>query len=238
MLCGIILKIICLPTKDSGPSLLWKIIAWAKSSHVLKVQRRNRERVNVYLDGEYAFAVNILEATRLHTGQELAEAEIEALRQGGTNDLAYHQSVRYLSFRPRSLSETRTYLEKKGYDADVIAAVVERLLAREYLDDEAFARFWVENRSRFRPRSARALRYELRQKGVSGATIDEALSELDEDEIAWNAVESKLGRWGNLERRELEQKVMAFLNRRGFSYSICRLAAERAWNQIVDVDGH
>ena len=205
---------------------------------LLKVQKRNKERVNVYLDGEYAFAVSILAAARLQTGQELTDAEIEALRHGGTADLAYHQAVRYLSFRPRSRSETETYLAKKGYDTSLVSSVIERLLARDYLDDEAFARFWVDNRGRFRPRSARALRYELRQKGVSGATIDVALSDLDEDESAWNAVESKLGRWDNLEQRELEHKVMAYLNRRGFSYSICRHIAERAWEQITDVDGH
>ena len=137
----------------------------------------------------------------------------------------------------RSQSEMCTYLGKKGYDANLVAVVVERLLARGYLDDQAFAQFWVENRSRFRPRSARALRYELRQKGVSGVTIDEALSDLDEDEIAWNAVESKLYRWDTLEKRDLEHKVMAYLNRRGFSYSICRLVAERAWRQIAGIDG-
>jgi regulatory protein len=205
---------------------------------MLKVQKRNRARVNVYLDGEYAFAVSALAAARLQTGQELTEAEIAALRHGGTVDLAYHQAIRYLSFRPRSQSETCTYLVKKGYDTTLVTAVVERLLVGGYLDDEEFARFWVENRSRFRPRSAHALRYELRQKGVSATIIDEALSDLDESEIAWKAVEGKLSRWDSLERRELEHKVMAHLGRRGFSYAIARHVAERAWYQISDGHGN
>ncbi len=67
-----------------------------------------------------------------------------------------------------------------------------------YLDDAAFSQFWIENRLRFRPRGATALRYELRQKGVDKETIDAELAELDEEEAAWNAVEQKLDRWRGL----------------------------------------
>lgn len=198
----------------------------------LQLQKRNKERVNVFLDGEYAFAVSLTTAATLHKGQQLTAADIDALKQDGEMDLAYQRALRYLGMRPRSSAEIATYLKRKEYDESVVEVVVRRLHERGYLDDEAFARFWVENRNRFRPRGAQALRYELRQKGVERETIDATLEEQDEDAAAWAAVEGKISRWADLEKMEFEQKLMAFLARRGFRYDVCRRAASQAWQQL------
>ena len=112
--------------------------------------------------------------------------------------------------------------------------MISRLQQRGYIDDEAFARFWVENRNRFRPKGAQALRFELRQKGVERETIDTALDEQDEDSTAWAALEGKVTRWADLEKFEFEQKAMAFLARRGFRYDVCRRAATRAWEELQE----
>jgi regulatory protein len=198
----------------------------------LQVQKHNKERVNVFLNGEYAFAVSLPAAAGLKKGQQLDAEQLAALKQEGVIDLAYQRAVRYLSLRPRSESEMASYLVGKEYSEEVVVAVVDRLRARGYVDDDAFARFWVENRTRFRPRGARALRYELRQKGVDRTTIDEALEEQDDDAAAWAAAESKIDRWQTLPREEFEKKLMGFLARRGFDYSVSRRMAERAWRQI------
>jgi len=105
---------------------------------------------------------------------------------------------------------------------------VERLLEYRYLNDEEFARSWVADRNRLRPRSARALRYELRQKGVSNQILDEVLQELDEVEAAWNAVHTKLDRWRGEDEWAFKKKVGAFLGRRGFNYDVVRSVVERA----------
>ena len=105
------------------------------------------------------------------------------------------------------------YLRQKGYASDAIAAALERLLAQRYVDDEAFAQSWRENRDRFRPRGARALRYELRQKGVASEIIDDVLTDLDEDASAWAALEGQLERWRGLDREAYQKKAMSFLSR-------------------------
>jgi regulatory protein len=115
-----------------------------------------------------------------------------------------------------------------------VEVVVKRLHEKGYLDDEAFARFWVDNRNRFRPRGAQALRYELRQKGVERETIDATLEEQDEDGAAWAAVEGKIDRWADLDKFDFEQKLMAFLARRGFRFDVCRRAAAQAWKQLQE----
>jgi regulatory protein len=198
----------------------------------LKIQEGNKERVNVFLDDKFAFAMTAIAAAALRKGQYLSDAEIDQFKQADERDKAYNRAIRFLGFRPRSQAEVERYLQEKKYSPQVVAHTVERLRREQYLDDEAFARFWLENRERFRPRGRQALRYELRQKGLPGEVIETILDELDEDESAWAAVESKLSRWKGLEELIFKQKVMAFLSRRGFNYEVASQTANRAWASL------
>ena len=167
-------------------------------------------------------------AAALRKGQALSEAEIAQLRDDDTLQVAYQRALSFLGYRPRSRAEVVQNLRAKGYDEAVIEQVVAQLVQQSYVDDAAFSQFWVENREQFRPRSARAIRHELQQKGVERSLIDDALAHLDEDEAAWAAVEPKLARWQGLGEAEFEQKVAGFLARRGFSYDVVRRIARRA----------
>lgn len=203
---------------------------------LLQIQKKNKERVNVFLDGEYAFAVGLARAEMLVKGQELSAQEVATLRAEGDADLAYHRSLRYLSRRPRSRREMADYLTRHGHDEDTVEATLRRLEDRQYVDDDAFAAYWVEQRNRFRPRGMRALRHELRQKGVERDVIEETLEEQDESSAAWAALQPRLGRGFGTEEREYIQKAMAFLARRGFGYQEARAAAERAWARQADAE--
>jgi regulatory protein len=198
----------------------------------LQLQQRNKERVNVFLDGEFAFALSMMRAAQLRKGQELTESEIEALQAEDERNTAYQKAVRFLGHRPRSQREVEQRLAAKGFTPEQIAYVVQRLREEGYLDDEAFAQYWRENRDQFRPRSARALRYELRQKGVDKQVIDETLADADDEAAAWAAVEPKLGRWQDLEQAAFERKVMGFLARRGFGHDVVRRTMKRAWTEF------
>ncbi|HXV43842.1 MAG TPA: RecX family transcriptional regulator [Anaerolineae bacterium] len=199
----------------------------------LNIQKKNKERVNVFIDDQFALAVTALVAVTLRKGQYLSDADIERLKDGDELDKAYNDAIRFLGYRPRSQSEIERYLHDKAYAAEVINHIVERLRNDQYLDDEAFARFWLENRERFRPRGRQALRFELKQKGLDHEVIETALADLDEDESAWLAVENKLYRWKNLEEQPFKQKVMGFLSRRGFSYETASSIANRAWASLA-----
>jgi regulatory protein len=185
----------------------------------LEVQKRDKERVNVFIDGEFAFGLNLLDAARLRKGQVLAEAEIAALRDADAVVQAVNKAAHFLSYRPRSEQEIRRNLKEKETPADVIDAAIEKMTAMGYLDDAAFARYWVENRSQFKPLSHRALRQELRQKGLADSVIAEALGELGESDLAYKAAETQLRKLRNRTERDFKTKMNAFLQRRGFSYS-------------------
>ncbi|GAB4415109.1 MAG: RecX family transcriptional regulator [Anaerolineae bacterium] len=198
----------------------------------LQIQKRNKERVNVFIDGQFALALTAIAAASLRKGQLLSDAEIERLKADDELDKAYNSAVRYLGYRPRSQAEIERNLRDKGYAPEVTEHVIARLRQEQYLDDEAFAQFWLENRERFRPRGRQALRYEMKQKGLDPAVIESTLADLDEDESAWSAIEGKFYRWKSLEEQELKQKVMAFLSRRGFNYETASGAANRAWASL------
>lgn len=193
----------------------------------LTLQKRDKERVNVFLDGAYAFSLSLNAALGLKRGQHLSPADIERLQGEDDVQRAYLYALRLLTYRPRSEAEMAQRLRQKDYSASSIAAALERLRAKHQLDDEAFARYWLDQRERFRPRGARALGYELRQKGVDRATIDHVLTDVDEVALAWHAVAGKLERWRGLEPVALRKKVLGFLSRRGFAYDTARRVCQR-----------
>lgn len=185
----------------------------------LEVQKRNKERVNVFIDGEYAFGLSLMEAARLKKGQVLSAGEIARLKGEDAVVQAVESAAHFLSYRPRSLQEVRRNLKEKELPPEVTEAAVERLTALGYLDDEAFARYWVQNRAEFKPLSHRALRQELRQKGIADSIINEVLAGQDEQVLAYEAAQGQLRRLRQKTLREFKTKMSAFLQRRGFSYS-------------------
>ena len=200
----------------------------------LQIQQKDKTRINVFLDEQFAFGVGIDIAANLHKGQQLSAAEIEQLQQTDERGRAYNKALYYLGFRPRSRAEIEKYLTEKEHPADVIEHVVQRLIEQKYLDDESFARMWVDQRERFRPTSARALRFELRQKGVDRNVIDEVVEEVDDEAAAWAALEPKVARWQGLEQVDFIKKATGFLARRGFSYDVTRRVCKRAWTLVAD----
>lgn len=198
----------------------------------LQQQKNNQERVSVFIDGEFAFGVTLDAALRLAKGQHLSDEEIAALKVDDEHERAYQSALHFLGARPRSSAEVGRNLREKGFDDELIAAAIARLLEHGYLNDEEFARYWLDNRNRFRPRSAKAIRYELRQKGVERDAIESALEDIDEDAAAWAAAASKLDRWRGLPQEEFEHKLAGFLARRGFDFGTARRTVARAWQTI------
>lgn len=195
----------------------------------LVYQKRNRQRVNVYLDDAYAFALPDTAASKLKIGQHLSDAEIANLQTVDSEAKAFDRALRFLGNRPRSRSEVETRLERAGYTVEIRAKVLERLRRLSYIDDRAFVAWWIDNRTQFSPRSIRALRQELRQKGVDSALIEQALTGLDDDELALAAGLTRASRWQHLPREAFAKKMLGFLQRRGFNYSSARSAVDELW---------
>jgi regulatory protein len=155
-------------------------------------------------------------------------------------------AARFLEARSRSVHEVRRRLTQAGYRSDLVDGAIERMLELGVLDDEAFARAWVESRDRARPRGERAIREELRIKGVDRASIDLVLEERREaagggdgrpgetdagsgsaDHVAAERLLARHAR--ALERvadsRQRRQRAYALLARNGFDPETCREVA-------------
>ncbi len=205
----------------------------------LVIQQRNKERVNVYLDDEFAFGLALVEAVHLKVGQTLTDEQIADLKDEDQYHKAYSRSLDFLSRRPRSRQEIERYLKGKEVPEPTIERVVARLTKAQFLDDLAFAHYWIENRDSFRPRGVRALRYELRQKGLDETIINEALnsSELDEIDSAYRVGAKQLYRLQSIEdRREFQQRLATYLARRGFNWETIREVSEQLWNDRNEPD--
>jgi len=200
----------------------------------LVAQKKNPDRVNVYLDGQFAFGLAAIEAVRLRRGQVLSDADIDRLQAADDVEKAREKALRFLGNRPRSEWEVRQNLLKAGYGAATIDRVLERLRSVALVDDAAFARYWIDNRTQFKPRGEMALRQELRRKGVDREVIDAALAEGQhaDDRAAVQAALAKADRYRQLPRQEFTQKLGAYLARRGFDYETVREAVQVAWQAV------
>jgi len=162
------------------------------------------------------------------------ESPSAARERGATVDdpeVVFAAALRFLEVRSRSITEVRRRLTQSGYREQLVSGAINRLLELRMLDDEAFARLWLESRDRAQPRGGRALRQELAQKGIERGLIDLLLDERNasdgaEERDVRAAVSLLEQRRRTLDRepdhRRRLQRAYALLARRGFDSDTCR----------------
>jgi len=199
----------------------------------IEAQKRNRRRVNISLDGEFAFSLDRLTATWLKPGRQLTTEEIARLREQDEVESAHTRALHFLSFRSHSAQEMRDYLTRKDCSPQLISSVLVRLEEEGYLNDARFSREWVENRSAFRPRGVSLLKAELRRKGIPNETIESTLAQADlqESELALKAARRVVGRYAALPQETFRLRLGAYLQRRGFSYAVASSVLSRLWKE-------
>lgn len=198
----------------------------------IKQQQRNPQRVNIYLDGTFAFPLAKIVAAWLKVGQKLTPEKIQQLQQDDEGEKAFQRAIYFISYRPRSQAEVERNLQKHEVAEALIPEVIERLKRSNLLNDADFARRWVEDRSAFRPRGAYALRAELHQKGISDEAIDLAISNVDETQLARKAALRKARQLGRSEWPDFRSKLCAHLSRRGFGYETATEVCKEIWNEM------
>jgi regulatory protein len=208
----------------------------------LQSQAKNPNRINVFVDGQFLLGVNALLVLQwgLEVEQELSAAQIEQLRSEEALQQAVDRALNYLSFRPRSREEVRRYLLGKQTPPELIDAALSRLDRLDMVNDHAFASFWLETREQFSPRGARALKNELRVKGVNREIVDELIDEEQDEERALRAGRKKallLLRQTTMDYTAFRSRLGSFLQRRGFGYEVSTRTVKSLWQELKEDPG-
>ena len=205
----------------------------------LRTGKRRDKRLNVFLDGRFAFSLGaeVVAKENLQIGQELAGDRIELLTGSDQLQLCLEAAYRYLSYRPHSESEIRERMQRRGFAAETIDAAITRLREQALLDDEAFAQFWKENRESFRPRSRWLTGLELKRMGVVNSVIEQTVSGIDDGENAYRAALQKTRHCAPADYQSFRRRLGDYLRRRGFNYEVISHTVERIWQEKGNSQG-
>lgn len=218
----------------------------------ISAQSKNPDRVNISVDGKYRFSLDIYQVVDLgiKVGNEYSEAELAELETESQFGKLYARALEYCLMRPHSSREVRDYLyrktlptryrkkgssfnrgdksanriiEKPGVSQEIADRIFNRLAEKGYVDDEKFARWWIENRNQRKGTSLRKLEAELRAKGVDPKIIAAELQESSRDEQSEleKVIAKKRSRYDD------PQKFKQYLMRQGFSYDAINAALEK-----------
>lgn len=140
-------------------------------------------------------------------------------------------ALKLLSIRPRSTQEILTRLKKYSRDTHLLNRVLDQLKSMNLLDDEKFSRWLVESRSRTRPRGKRLLIQELKSKGIELNNHQSLINEINEVDLAFQALQKKTKAWSGLSPKSYQLKAKSYLYTRGFSWDSIAAAIKKAYNE-------
>ena len=209
----------------------------------IKQAIKNPNRANIFVNGKYRFSLDIFQLTQLNVkiGAKFSKVEIENLEQQSEFGKLYALALNYCLMRPHSEKEIRDYLwkktlnrklknhktgkfyDKKGVSKLSVEQVLDRLIEKKYINDEKFARFWIENRNQRKGSSIKKLKSELFSKGVSSEIIEQILenSKRNDSEEIQKIIAKKAKKYSD------EKKLVAYLARQGFSYDEIKKALSK-----------
>ncbi|MBM3948236.1 MAG: regulatory protein RecX [SAR202 cluster bacterium] len=139
-------------------------------------------------------------------------------------------ALRLLAQRPRSEAEVRAHLRRR-FPPSAVDRAIASLKERGLVDDAAFAASWKERRDHGSPRSASAIRRELRSKGVAGAASEEAVQGVEDEDAAYRAAVKFSRRLEDADFASFHRRLWGHLRRRGFGQSIAARTARRLWDE-------
>src|SRR3989337_85402 len=186
--------------------------------------QKNKKRVNVYLDGKFGFGLDLENFVKLglKVDQELSEKSAAEIVKKAEFQKTLDKLLNFSTLRPRSEREIRDWLKRKKIHESLHKNLFNRLKRLDLIDDTKFAKWWVDQRQEFSPKSKRILYYELRMKGIDKRIISEVLEEacVDEEKVARELLEKKSYKWKGLKDYDARQKMSRFLAGRGFGWDI------------------
>jgi len=186
----------------------------------IETQKRHKDRVSVFIDGEFRFGLSKVLALKhdLTEDREITEEEITTVLYQEEKEKIRERAFRLLGFRDRSVQEIRERLLRLGFDAARVEETIAELVRDQTLDDRRFSRAFTDDYTNLKPKGNQYLRRELKHKKVADEIIEEVTAGRDEKSMIRKLLADKLG---SLDRRDPKQrqKIVRYLAYRGFGLS-------------------
>lgn len=208
----------------------------------IEVQKRNKNRVNMYLDGEYhaSFQAELVYKYGLEKGLEIDEEKLGAIIKADNFEKAKNKALLSISKTEKSEKKVREKLES-DFDKETIDQVVDFLKKYSLVDDERFAERIVNNDLGFKRVGRNKIKQDLYTKGIQRSDIDKAMENIDEDVELDNAIylaKKRLKRLKGEEPRKIKNKLYQHLAYKGFGYNTVNTAIRRVMDEDCDEESY
>jgi regulatory protein len=185
----------------------------------LTQQQKNTERVNVFIDGKYTLSLTLNELLeeQLKVGLEIDEPRLQGLKKRSDEGKIRAKTLDWVLRRPRSVRELKDYLFRKKIDTALSLQLIEEMQQKQYVDDERFCRWFLEQRSR-QNKSRTALRAELQAKGISATLINNVLADQKDEQDEQNSLKRLIDKHKHKTKYQDRNKFIKYLASKGFRY--------------------
>lgn len=188
--------------------------------------QKNQKRVNINLDGKFGFGLDLDNFIRLglKVNQELTQEEIDEIIKRADFQKCLDKTINFTMVRPRSTKEVKDYFRRKEVPESIHEEIFNRLEKLELVNDQKFAKWWVDQRLAFKQKSKKDITFELRQKGIDSNIIKNILddSDIDEVKIAKELMAKKSYKWQKYDEKVRNQKITQYLAGKGFNWDIIK----------------
>lgn len=195
----------------------------------LKPQRNGR-RVNVYVDNEFAFGIDLDNLVKfgIKIDKSFTKEELDKIIREAEFQKTYGKLLHFAMLRPRSEKEISNWFRRKEVPLSLQDLLLQKLKKLELVNDTAFTNWWVDQRLAFKKKSIKALKVELAQKGISRKIVENVLGEknIDEEKLARDLLAKKSKKWERFEGEEKKKKMTEFLLRNGFNWEVAKKVAK------------
>ncbi|UCF71536.1 MAG: RecX family transcriptional regulator [candidate division WOR-3 bacterium] len=187
----------------------------------IEPQKKNKNRSSIFVDGKFAFGLSneVLVKFDLHEGDDLDDETVQNVLLESEKQMIRNRAFRLLRYRSRSTQELKTRLLRIGFDDELVAGVIEELMQNNSLDDEKFARSFVADYTKLRPRGNVYIRRELTKRGIAGEVIEHLITNRDEKVVIEGLVQKKLSDL-NIKKPKDRARAIRRLLTRGFTPSV------------------
>ncbi len=208
----------------------------------IEYQKNNKEKVNIFVDGEYLFSlsVNGVAKNMLYKDKELTEDEINEMKIDDEKEISYQYALKRIAEKMYSRKELKDKLLKKGFLEDSVEFALDKAASYGYLDDSYYTKCFIEQRAIPNKWGVNIIKQKLYQKGIDKELIESSLSEyFKEDTSKDNCYELCLKKFRSLNINSLEDrknvdKIYRFLISRGYSYDEINTSIENLKRELKE----